>query len=107
MNNTFSDLTKKICLFSLTSLILIIFFMITPLKHFYFTASFMKVIILLILGYTIYLNIIQTEKIRNSKTKGDSSAVQSQIRINAIGGYIFTGLLGLLIIFIIKTFITK
>ena len=107
MNNTFSDLTKKICFCSLTSLILIIFFMITPLKHFHFTSSFMKVIILLILGYTIYLNIIQTEKLRNSKSKGDSSAVQSQIRINSICGYLFTGLLGLLIIFIIRTFIPQ
>ena len=58
---TFTDETKKICTFSAISIFLIILFIISPLSNFFVTSTIMKIIIVILLGYTIHLNIKQPE----------------------------------------------
>jgi len=101
----FTDSTKKICTCSAISIFLIVLFIISPLSNFFITSSLMKIVILIILAYTIHLNIIQTNYLKNAANLVNSDIVISQLNTNIMCSYIFTLFLGLLGIFIIKSFI--
>jgi len=100
----FTDVTKKICLCSATSIFIIVLFIITPLSNFFKTSLFMKIIALIIMGYTIYLNTQQTNLLRNANVSSSSEQVKSQLNMNIICSYVFTIFIGLLFIFVIKSF---
>jgi hypothetical protein len=101
----FTDSTKKICTCSAVSIFLIILFIISPLSNFFMTSMIMKIIILIILAYTIYLNIIQTNYLRTATNVVNSEHIMSQLNTNILCSYIFTLFLGLMGIFVIKSFI--
>ena len=101
----FTDSTKKICTCSAVSIFLIILFIISPLSNFFMTSMLMKIIILIILAYTIYLNIIQTNYLRSATNVVNSENIMSQLNTNILCSYIFTLFLGLMGIFVIKSFI--
>jgi hypothetical protein len=101
---TFTDDTKKICTCSAISIFLIILFIISPLSNFLITSTFMKIITLIILGYTIYLNNKQTDLLKFATNSVSSQQLKSQLNINILCSYIFTLFIGLLIIFTIKSF---
>ena len=101
----FTDSTKRICTCSAISIFLIILFIISPLNNFVMTSMIMKIIILTILAYTIYLNIIQTNYLRTATNVVKSENVMSQLNTNILCSYIFTLFLGLMGIFVIKSFI--
>jgi hypothetical protein len=79
-------------------------FIISPLSRFFITSIFMRIVILLLLTYTIYLNLQQTDYLRNASNLNLSSEIASQLNINIICSYIFTLFIGLLIIFVFKSF---
>ena len=100
-----TDVTKKVCLCSFVSIVIIVLFIISPLSSFVLTSSFMKIIVLIILGYTIYLNSHQTNILSlSSKNSSQTPEIQSQLSTNIICSYIFTLFLGILLIFVIKSF---
>ena len=101
---TLTDTTKQACTCSAISIFLIVIFIISPLSSFFLTSIFMKIVILILLIYTIYLNSIQTNYLRNASQLKLSKEVSSQLSINIICSYIFTLFIGLLIIFVIKSF---
>ena len=101
----FTDSTKRICTCSAISIFLIILFIISPLNNFVMTSMIMKIIILIILVYTIYLNMIQTNYLRTATNVVNSENVMSQLNTNILCSYIFTLFLGLMGIFVIKSFI--
>ncbi len=101
---TFTDTTKKACTCSALSIFLIVLFVISPLSNLFFMSFFMKTLILLLLLYTIYLNIQQTNYLRTANNLDVSREVKSQLSINIICSYVFTLFIGLLIIFVIKSF---
>ena len=101
----FTDSTKKICTCSAVSIFLIIIFVISPLSNFFMTSMLMKIIILIILAYTIYLNMIQTNYLRTATNVVKSENIMSQLNTNILCSYIFTLFLGLMGIFVIKSFI--
>ena len=101
----FTDSTKKICTCSAISIFLIILFIISPLSNFVMTSMIIKIIILIILAYTIYLNIIQTNYLRTATNVVKSENVMSQLNTNILCSYIFTLFLGLMGIFVIRSFI--
>jgi hypothetical protein len=101
----FTDSTKKICTCSAVSIFLIILFIISPLSNFFMTSMIMKIIILIILAYTIYLNIIQTNYLRSATNVANSENVVSQLNTNIMCSYIFTLFLGVMGIFVIRSFI--
>jgi hypothetical protein len=65
---------------------------------------FMKVIALILLVYTIYLNNDQTNSLRNASQVVKTQQLKSQINMNIMCSYVFTAFIGLLIIFVIKSF---
>jgi len=101
----FTDSTKKICTCSAISIFLIILFIISPLSSFFITSTLMKIITLIILAYTIHLNIIQTNYLKTATNVVNTDMVLSQLNTNIMCSYIFTLFLGLLGIFVIKSFI--
>lgn len=100
----FTDITKNVCSYSAIAIFIILLFVISPLSMFYKTSIFMKIIALIILGYTIYLNNKQTNLLRNANVAGNSEKINSQLNINIICSYVFTIFIGLLIIFVMKSF---
>ena len=103
--NTFTDTTKRVCTCSALSIFLIVLFIISPLSNFFLTSVFMKIITILILAYTLYLNYQQTEYLRKVNQLNLSSIVSTQLNVNIICSYVFTLFIGLLIIFVIKSFL--
>jgi len=108
-NNTFNltiftNTTKKLCLCSAISIFIIFLFVVSPLSNFFKTSLFMKVIALVILGYTIYLNMHQTNLLRTALSSSNKTTVTSQLNMNLICSYIFTIFIGILFIFVIKSF---
>ena len=101
---TFTNTTKKVCICSALSIFLIFLFIISPLSNLFLTSVVMKIIILLILIYTIYLNNQQTNLLNNANNITQSKEVNSQLNINIICSYVFTLFIGLLIIYVIKSF---
>ena len=100
----FTDETKKVCLCSATSIFLIVLFIVSPLSNFFMTSLLMKLVTLIILIYTIYLNNRQTELLREASSVIKSEKLKSQLNLNIICSYVFTIFIGLLIIFVIKSF---
>lgn len=100
----FTDETKKVCLCSATSIFLIVLFIISPLSNFFTTSLIMKILILAILVYTIYLNNNQTNQLRIASSLINSEKLKSQLNMNIICSYIFTLFIGLLIIYVVKSF---
>jgi hypothetical protein len=102
--NTFTDTTRKVCTCSAISIFLIVLFIISPLSNYLITSTIMKIITLLLLSYTMYLNIIQTEYLRKAYSTNVSVEIGNQLTINVVCSYIFSLFIGLLIIYVIKTF---
>jgi hypothetical protein len=100
----FTDETKKVCLCSATSIILILLFIVSPLSNFLTTSLLMKIVTLVILSYTIYLNNKQTQLLREASSLINSEKLKSQLNLNVICSYVFTAFIGLLVIFVIKSF---
>lgn len=105
------DLTKSIFFYSLFSIILIIIFMITPLNNVFILSPIMKIVIIIILGYTFYLNIKQIGILRNKQPNqndnSDNSEFTSQLNTNIWTSYIFCVFITLLIIFVTRELILK
>ena len=100
----FTDITKNICMCTAVSIAIIVLFIITPLNQFIKTSIFMKIIALIILVYTIYLNSKQTNLLRDASSKSITEQIKSQLTINILCSYVFTIFIGLLVIFIVKSF---
>lgn len=102
--NIFTNVTKEVCMYSFIALILIIIFILTPLSKIVVMAAFIKIIIVGILSYTIYLNYLQTNSLRNANMKNKNEQIVSQMNMNIMCSYVFTFFLALLTIFVIKSF---
>ena len=100
----FTDSTKKVCMCSATSIFIIVLFIISPLSNLFKTSLFMKLIALILLIYTIYLNNYQTNLLRDASQSVNSDEIKSQLNMNILCSYVFTIFLGLLVIFLFKSF---
>ena len=67
-----------------------------------FVSVLTKVLVLVILGYALLLNVSQINKLKMHSS--DNFEITSQVKMNVIGGYIFTLFLALLFIYIITSF---
>ena len=100
----FTDTTKKLCMCSALSIFIILLFVISPLCNLVKLSAFMKVIVLLLLIYTLYLNYEQTKLLKEARQLVRSEQVKTQLAMNILSSYIFTVFVGLLFIYIIKSF---
>ena len=95
------DLTsKQIFYCTVISIILILLNSITTNSQ--SLSIITKVLILIILGYALLLNVSQINKLKTHSS--NTFEITSQVKMNVIGGYIFTLFLALLFIYIISSF---
>lgn len=131
MDTTFSKNSKSIFNLNMLTIGLILIFVVSPIGNFTSVSTIFKIIILFILGYTIFLNIKQVNMLNNMSTQistiatnttannatNDSSNdisdnitqfvgnINKQLNANKIGSYIFIAFLVVMFFFILKSFV--
>jgi hypothetical protein len=100
----FSKATQNVCMCIGLSVILILVFMMTPLNTFLLSSIFGKVIILTLLGYTLYYNTQQTNKfVKNFDINiFNSNSNWDPLKMNVLCSYVFSVFLLVLIISVIR-----
>ena len=99
-----NDNTKNACMFLFVAIFIVFLFVISPLKNFIFTSVVMRLIAILMLIYTIYLNIILTNSLRVATTLDTAQNVKSQLNTNIMLSYILIFLMAVSVLFILKSF---
>lgn len=99
----FTDSTKNLCTCSALSIFIIVLFVISPLCNFVKLSAFMKLVVLLLLIYTLYLNHEQTKLLREARQIANSEQVNAQLGMNILSSYIFSVFIGLLFIYVIRS----
>lgn len=85
-----ADTSKKICILTIVTAIMIIIFMFSPVSNLLVAASLGKVAIVLILAYIIYVNVLQTVFCQQVFNVNFFNLDLNQAKINTIGGHLFT-----------------
>lgn len=100
----FSKSTQNVCMSLAVSVIFIILFMMTPLNTFLLSSILGKFIILILLGYTLYYNIQQTNKFVNNfdLTIFNDNSNWNPLKTNVLCSYVFSFFLLVLILSIIR-----
>lgn len=100
----FSKSTQNVCMCLGLSMFFILLFMMTPLNSFMLSSIFGKVIILTLLGYTLYYNTRQTNKFVNNFNINiwNEPFTGNPLKTNVICSYVFSVFLLVLILSIIR-----
>jgi hypothetical protein len=100
----FTKATQNVCLCLGLSVIFIVLFMMTPLNSFLLSSIFGKVIILTLLGYTLYYNAQQTNKfVKNFNINiWNENSNWNPLKTNVLCSYIFSLFLLVLILSVIR-----
>ena len=100
----FTKSTQNVCICVGLSMLFILIFMMSPLNSFMLSSIFGKVIILTLLGYTLYYNTTQTNKFSKNFNVNiwNQNETWKQIKTNIICSYIFSLFLLVLIISVIR-----
>ena len=99
----YAKTTQNVCMCLAVSLFLIILFMLTPLNTFILSSIFGKVIILTLLGYTIYYNTKNTNKFANNFHISITSGNWDALKTNIVCSYIFSAFLLVLMFSVIRS----
>jgi hypothetical protein len=100
----FSKATQNVCFCLGLSVFFIILFMMTPLNTFLLSSIFGKVVILTLLGYTLYYNVQQTNKFASNFNINIFNNISNwdPLKTNILCSYIFSFFLLVLIISVIR-----
>ena len=96
--------TQNVCLCLSISIFLIILFILSPLNSFFLSSFFGKIVILILLGYTIFFNVTKTIKFSNDFNISLHTDNWNPVKTNIVYSYIFTGFLLVLALTIFKQF---
>ena len=100
----FTKSTQNVCMCLGISVLLIILFMMTPLNSFLLSSIFGKIIVLILLGYTLYYNIIQTNKFSNNFNINllNQNSDWNPLKTNILCSHVFSFFLLVLILSVIR-----
>ena len=104
MNTINSDPSKNIYIFSFISLMLIIIFMFTPINNHKNICFIAKIIIILILSYSFYLNTFHIKNLSAISVNNKTDDYKRYLNSNILLSYIFSIFILVLICFILKSF---
>lgn len=85
-----AETSKKIYILTAVTAVLIVIFMFSPVSNLLVAASLGKVIIMTLLMYIIYVNVLQTVFCQQVFNVNFYDLDFNQAKINTIGGHIFT-----------------
>jgi hypothetical protein len=94
--------TQNVCMCLGISIFLIILFMMTPLNSFILSSVFGKVIIIALLGYTLYYNISQTNKFSKNFNISLTTGNWDELKTNITCSYIFSLFLLVLLLSVLR-----
>lgn len=94
--------TQNVCLCLSISTFLIMLFIMSPLNTFILSSFFGKIIILILLGYTIFYNITKTLKFSNDFSIDIFSGDWNPIIMNVMCSYVFSGFLIVLLLTVLQ-----
>ena len=94
--------TQNVCLCLSISTFLIMLFIMSPLNTFILSSFFGKIIILILLGYTIFYNITKTLKFSNDFNINIFSGDWNPIIMNVMCSYVFSGFLMVLLLTVLQ-----
>jgi len=103
----YAKATQNVCMCLSLSIFLIVLFILSPLNKFLLTSIFGKVIIILLLGFTIFYNIKQTGKFSQDFNVSLLSGDWSTIKTNIAYSYIFTVFLLILLVTVLRNLFLK
>jgi len=95
--------SQSICMYSTLSIVLILLFIISPINKFFLTSLFGKSVILVLLGYTLYYNVILTNKFTNELNIYLADGTWNSIKTNVACSYLFSLFLFVLFLSVIRT----
>lgn len=99
----YAKATQNVCMCLSISIFLIILFILSPLNKFLLTSIFGKVVILLLLGFTIFYNVTQTNKFSNDFNVSISSGNWDTVKTNVVYSYVFSIFLMILFVTVLKS----
>jgi hypothetical protein len=94
--------TQNVCMCLGISIFLIILFMMTPLNSFILSSVFGKVVIIALLGYTLYYNISQTNKFSKNFNISLTTGNWDELKTNITCSYIFSLFLLVLLLSVLR-----
>ena len=98
----FAKSTQNVCMCLGISIVFIILFIMTPLNSFLLSSIFGKVIILTLLGYTLYYNVMQTNKFSNNFNISLTDGNWDVLKTNIVCSYVFSAFLLVLMLSVIR-----
>ena len=100
----YAETNKQTCMCTAVAIILIMTFAMSPLCNFMLTSILSKIVIALLLGYSIYKNTTQTTSLKNQFQTDEKSIFGGDfdtIKMNIICGYTFSAFLMFLLIAVV------
>lgn len=94
----YAEATKLTCIYTGIAVILILVFMVSPLRSIPNIAFLVNLITLLMLGYIIFRNNVITYNLKNAYNVDFSSSEWSKVKTAILGGYVFSLFLTFLLI---------
>jgi hypothetical protein len=94
--------TQNVCLCLSISTFLIMLFIMSPLNSFILSSFFGKIIILILLGYTIFYNITKNLKFSNDFSINIFSGDWNPVIMNVMCSYVFSGFLIVLLLTVLQ-----
>jgi len=94
--------TQNVCMCLGISIFFIILFMMTPLNSFILSSIFGKVVIIALLGYTLYYNISQTNKFSKNFNISLTSGNWDELKTNITCSYVFSLFLLVLLLSVLR-----
>ena len=105
--NTFIEYannSKNVSLYTTVSILLIFIFMISPLKNYSLTSKIFKLIIIIILGYSLYKNTIINYAFYKKTNVNFLNDEWNNIKTNILCSSLYSFFIFILLFYIIKTF---
>jgi len=98
----FAKSTQNVCMCLGISIVLIMLFIMSPLKSLFLSSMFSKIIILTLLGYTIGYNIYQTNNFSNKFNVTLIDGNWDVLKTNIVCSHIFSLFLLVLMISVVR-----
>jgi len=103
--STYSNNSKNVCIYITISIILILIFIISPLNKYFISSLIGKIVALLILGYALYENYMNTISFSKNTNVSIFTGSMDNIKMNIIGSNVFSFFILLLFFSLVKNLI--
>lgn len=87
---SYADTTQRTCMCTAAAIVLIIAFIMTPLNDFIMTSFLAKIVISILLSYSIFATVTQTTALKTQYGVSFTSGDMDSVKMNVICSYAFS-----------------